>query len=477
MIATLARHDDAYRYLPKWIAIMVFLATTWLGLATALGDRIEPWLLVALCWLGPASHLALTSRLERSRDVWLALPIPGRSLWAAHGLALLLASGAVLGAILVAAFGSVILVGSLSAELASRFAPIVRLLAVASLHMVAMWLLAIAVMQARRPQLAGPTVATRHDLVFAGGLVVITTASIVGLGHWGRAAALLPVVLAIAITTATWRRIPGALLVAPTGLAPEDHGGGRRDITAPDTRATVGIPWWRLVFIVLRTTAKNPFMFVLAYPILACLGLLLGGGGPARPLESFHGYFIAAITAYTLFAMTVAALQRSARFDHLPLSRRRLLGILLLPQVACLVLGSATGAAIGAWRGSLAAPAASPILATLLTGSLFLIALGIYLGWLRAAVGDRRRGLVFTTILMVLLALHIAPYATVLTHTVHADRISTFLQILTTEVVAAVPGGTLFLAAATVVILGLLLRWVVARLERAELPWTEGCGF
>jgi hypothetical protein len=342
-MATLVRHHDAYRYLGKWTLVTLLLATAWLGAITRLagdgggGGAVDPWLLLTTMWVGPALHLVAGPGDRRCRDLLLTLPLSGRRLWLAHVLATGVAAAMVLAITLGVSWAGLAWLGRIGLADGGGIGALRDKLGPVALQISSWWVLLLVALQTYRPGLAqvsrgrGYTVAT-------GAAVIVGGMAVANLGRLGPATAAVPVVLAAGLGVLAWRRVPPVLSVAPREAQAAGRVRAASSPVGPSRPAPLLLP-----LTILRATAKNQALPIVAYPLLVGLGFMLGDNASAFTAAENDSFLLVAITAYAVFAITAAALPRFWLFDHLPISRARILAILLAPQVLCLAAGFGGG--------------------------------------------------------------------------------------------------------------------------------------
>ncbi len=352
---TLVRHHDAYRQLRKWTPLALVAGTAWLGFVTrVVGDngQANPWVLLGTMWFVPALHLVAGGSDRRCREVLLTLPLNGRRLWLAGVLAHAAASGLVLLVTLGTAWAGLAWLGHLGVGDGIGIAALRAHLGPVALQIASWWVLLLVSLQARRPGLVELTHGRVYTLV-TGVALVVGGLAVTNLGRYGPGTALVPLVIATLVGALAWRRVPSALSLAPR--APRAAGRARPASSAVGRSRPVP---WLLPLTIVRATAKNQALPILTYPLLTGLGFMLGDNASAFTEAEFDSFLLVAITAYSVFAVTAACLPRLWFFDHLPISRGRILATLLVPQALCLAVGFGAGRvlvhALGATREPIA---------------------------------------------------------------------------------------------------------------------------
>ena len=338
----LIRHHPQLRpvYI-KWLMLVLGAVTIWLGVMAAnLGSELfqVPWLKMSWIWIAPAMYLALGPQNQRAREFTLTLPIDVRAVWRANVGAILLTSGTMM------VFTLAVVQFSLQG-LFSLLGPLLRpqiSMATALLnfwcHGLAWWLLLAALVLNDRPGVAN---VPRDQAWRVRQLTLLfgTFAGLLGLGLLGPVAALLPFVASLVLFIRAEHLLPPTMTMAsrePATAAPRP---------APTTYAAAsakrcGRPTW---LVIQLATAKQPALQLVAAVILLLLGVMISGWSTFSDAGEHLGVFMVPMVSYCLFALAGAPLLKLTIFDHLPISRRRILASLLLPLVALLAVGFAAG--------------------------------------------------------------------------------------------------------------------------------------
>ncbi len=167
------RQDVTIRALPAWLVFGPFLTLSLATLIVIYGSilhdlgllstaALESWVLW-LPWLPPASFLAYAQWRRRASDLDLALPLPARRLWLAHGLSLCLGAAAILtlSATLIALYADADTPG----QGLGMIAPALRLLAGL--------VIAVAVLESRQPALVRLTPSATNALLVTAALAAV----------------------------------------------------------------------------------------------------------------------------------------------------------------------------------------------------------------------------------------------------------------------------------------------------------------
>ncbi len=338
ILALIWRHD-AIRGLPRWLMILTAGATLLLGIITYSAARgMTPAfdLPLALTWLFASSHVLIGRDRRRCGELEATLPISARRLWLAHLAALLAADLISLILIVGLSFGVLGFLQGLEEGLARPFPTASDLLLLVS---------GFLLLLAWRESDHGIRPVTR-----VGGLLQLATilALILVLAQRPAASFLLLLLPAIVLFWRSWRGLPAVFESRrrgrPRSARPERTGTAAAGFETGGGAPAPIIQSMTLLF----TTAKHPAALLLGYGFLFGFGMVQGG--ISADLMNIRLNYVP-MTAYMILAMTAKPLQILGPFEALPLSRRRMLAILLLPCLGLLSLGYLAGR-IGAEPGS-----------------------------------------------------------------------------------------------------------------------------
>jgi hypothetical protein len=328
----------------KWLMMAFALATFWLGTMAFLVARTgaaPPWWQLVMIWLPTALFLALGAQGQRCRDFALGLPVSGRTIWVAHVIAVLLTSGVALALCLAVQHGVLILLhgaGELGPE---RMGPALASQPAVWRDAVVWWLLAVAVLLNDRPHLVEIPRSRREGAIRD----AIVLGALIGLAllppRMGLPGSLVVLAAAVGLFARAWSRVPPALTVAGREPLPAGRSRGRGAVTRRPA------PWQRRPrwLVVLMACNKHPQLLLVSSPFVALMGAAISPAITVATDGVQTSVLFVAIAAYMMFSFAAVPLGRLAIFDHLQISRRRLLTYLLVPQLVVLGIGYAGGLA------------------------------------------------------------------------------------------------------------------------------------
>lgn len=353
MIGSLISRDPALRLMGRWTVMSVLSGTVVANLRMAVGaaalhdpEGAPPTLgllTILVLWV-PVGVYAIYAALEkRCHRVDLALPIPGRSLWLSHTLAVAAATLGVLAATaVIAAFaewGFAQLNGDGGGVTAGGVVPLaLKLGSVALLATVG--LQAVSRSSSRLSRTA-PHVAT--SILFAAGILGATLL----LDRAPIALALVPLAAAAALLQVVHRSVAPALVLSPAhagvggvGVAPN----GRTAWTGAGTTRPARSPWL-LISAVYRSVSKMPASPLVGFPFVFLMGALLSGYYRAWRGEESLRFLMVVMAAYMLMTFTVNPPRRLFAIDAFPVRRRLVFAVLVLPLIVIFSMGYAVGRA------------------------------------------------------------------------------------------------------------------------------------
>ena len=353
----LLKQNPTIRTLPRWLglsAVPVALIVN-LNMFIALGYKqtFDPLVMLAVVWFSFTIFLVF-GELTRCSPFEMALPIPAKRLWLAHVSAVVIS-----GAVMLAVTGGLVAGGNwLLWRLSGRWMVPVEEMRGLAVHLCAGLLLAVALLQSPLPPVHRlPRSAVRVVLVMAATLALVVVLN--AIGAW---TALLTLSLAAAVGLHRYRRVPRAFTLSTAG---ETVAGpvSRDEITAGwKAHAAASTPrgavfarlLHRTIFRCFYVGAKRKFSPWLTFPFIALFGALLSVLDTLW-FEDSQRFLYVPMTVYVLISFSAHPLGALYLLDGLPVSRRRVWNILVIPYLAVLLAGYGLGAAVVALRADTAA--------------------------------------------------------------------------------------------------------------------------
>ena len=332
--------DPALRLLPVWVAMVATTVSVVMGVLVLNATKNEQPLpavpLVVVGWLGVALFLLFGKVRVRASAFDLTLPLTARRLWLGHVLGVLLAGTVIALTILAVVMAHRLLPGTLGTTL-GPWALLASLLSGLCL--------AVALMESQQPSLAEVSRSRGYFLrtgaILAGVLALLL---LISAGHvaW----TVVPALVAIAIGMRTYGALPEAFTVVPSEAQLAAAGAGTLAGTGLPVEAGPPSRWivWQSALRISSCGAKD----LLGYPLLAVIGLMLGGAlevvAPDEDLKMLR-YLYVPLATYMMFTLVPLRLGRLHNVDFLPLSRRLLFFVVIVPQFAMMWLGYGAGVA------------------------------------------------------------------------------------------------------------------------------------
>lgn len=339
MILSRIAGDRALRSVSLWIVAASLNTSVMAGLilwrSVRHGGEIPIGWMVGVAWLGVAVYLAFGQVRTRCSGLDLSLPIPTRTIWAAHMLAVLIAGGV----IVAVSFISLILNWILLAGLDSvEPGPLLF-----SLLLLAGFVLAALLVQLPRRSLASIPITPGYAVWVAGVLIGVPLLIVVASGA-GFVGLFLIALLATAIGGWMYRTVPPSFIIVP--LEP-----GRADRPIEDGEAPPAAGRGRWTYaLTLAGGVSAGAQELMVLPLIVIFGMILGGGLNAISLDSLREmqFLYLPMIVYMLFVVIGPRLGRLHQLDALPISRRTLCMTLLAPYFVLLCAGYGLGTIVSA---------------------------------------------------------------------------------------------------------------------------------
>ena len=351
----LLRQNPAVRSLPRWLIISAVTAVTILNFITFLAIKygaektsFNPNVFVFLVWLIITLYLVFGEVGTRCSPFDMALPVSARRLWLSHVCAVVLAGVAILTVTAALTAGGVWLLWKLMGKWLIQVKGIPDLAALLSSGLI----LAVAIVQTPNPPVQ------KKSRTWQSGVFVLLVMSavftlIISLLRYHPVVALGPLAAAMVIGYLRLRTVPTAFTLVPL----EAESGGERaerpvplssdEWAAATARRSSGALRFRW-FVGLtaqrcsRVGLRKKLSPWLTAPFLVLFGALLSAlGGDAVP-ENMR-YFYVSLAVYIVMAFTSIPLDRLGMVDALPIPRRFLFVVMILPSFATLAVGYGVG--------------------------------------------------------------------------------------------------------------------------------------
>ena len=359
----LIRRDPIRESLPRWILISALSASVMEGLRTfsltatrtglrSLDPDLQQTMTACILWVPLILFLALGNTGWRCRMFDLALPLTARRLWLAHLMAVLL-GGLIL---LSTAVGVIGLHRLLLSTLPGRIPANLGLLGLYTPAAAVMILAAVLTQSFQPAQYRIRLSRIGRCLFFL--LLISAWGLILVLRQLHPAICCVPVLLAVWAGLRTYRSLPAGFRLVPldADVVRETHRAVHRENRVGvlpgikqngSAEGRVGRGWafrWFLLRTVLRTLAKKPAAWFMPYPFLIFFGLLISGylTGLSGHRDDYEYAFLL-LAVFMLFNFLLVPLSSLHYVDALPLSRRFLCGLILLPGLGFFFLSYGAG--------------------------------------------------------------------------------------------------------------------------------------
>ena len=341
--------DRALRSAPLWIVVTALNTSVLMGVIAMRLARDEPALLptrqlALILGLALAVYLLAGGVRSRCRRIDMTLPLSTRNLWTVHsiatclaGLLVLLASAAMLTAHM-----------SVLSRLAA-FSANGKVLVGLCVQLAAIWFLAVMAMQSYRTDLRKPTGRKAFLTSLAIAVGILALAAI--LAGRSRSLTIAPIVLGVILGYRSLRRLPKCLSLLPLEGSIEESTGAAAPELAQTSESSQ--PSERMVshrasrMLIARALFHTPPWGAatgwIALLFVAGLGFLVSGVLGAWQPDADVRLWAATMTVYMLLAFFAPLTFRLPALDPLPVSRRLLFALLVLPAVFSLMLGYGVG--------------------------------------------------------------------------------------------------------------------------------------
>ena len=320
------------------------------------GTMASSLFLAGLIWFSISPFLLFGKARERCNALDLALPIPARKLWLAHVSTLILL-GLAYATLIV---GTLWIMFWMFSRAPADFAVVKQSLAVIYLPVASGLVLIVVLLQ--RAKASQCQVPRGHAYAIYSMLFLCTGfALIVLLSSLPGPAALVPIGVAVFLGYRTYRSLPPAF----TWIPADTHAGIELPQVTRDAaimRAVEAEEWemygkrgpmhgiqfgWFLIRLLCFHPSRNRFAALFFFPLFFLWGLFMSGFFAAwRDLELPQFSYII-LSGYLLMSFLPAQMLQIPGVDFLPVSKKLIAALLLIPAFLFLALGLGAGA-IGA---------------------------------------------------------------------------------------------------------------------------------
>lgn len=342
------RRDRALRSAPLWIVVTALNTSVLMGVIALQNARQESAVfptreLTLVLGLALAVYLLVAGVRDRCRRIDMTLPLSTRNLWTVHSVATLLA-----GFLIIVASAGVLAIHLTILSRVAAFSAGTDVLVGLCAQLAAIWFLAVMVMQSYRTDLKKPT--GRRAILISLTAAVGILASAAFLGEHSLAIASVATALGMILGYRTLHDLPKTFSLWPLEVSDQNTSGG---VEVPTQRSksrqpAAGVPS-RLTSrtLIARTLVHTPPWGAatgwIALLFIAGLGFLMSGVLRAWYPEANVRLWVAAMAVYMLLAFFAPVTFRLPALDPLPVSRRLLFALIVLPAIFSLTLGYAGG--------------------------------------------------------------------------------------------------------------------------------------
>jgi hypothetical protein len=340
--------DRALRSSPLWIVVTALNTSVLMGvIAMRLardGSGQPPTRQLALVLgLALAVYLLTSGVRSRCRRIDMSVPLSTKNLWMVHSLATCLAGFLIL-LVSVAVLVAHLSILSRISEYSGSGGELVSV----GTKLAAIWFLAVMVMQSYRTDLRKPTGRKSILMSLATGAAVLILAVI--LEGQSLSLSIVPIVVGAALGFRSFIGLPETFSLTPLEVSAQSTTPSAADPSptsvSPTAAATtpahrpLGVLIARVLFHTPPWGAATGWVALL---FIAGLGFLMSGVLRAWEPDADVRLWVATMTVYMLLAFFPPLTFRLPTLDPLPVSRRFLFALLVLPAVLSLMLGYGGG--------------------------------------------------------------------------------------------------------------------------------------
>lgn len=349
MIATWIRQHSVIRSLWRWIPLIIGGGTFLFGITMFLhlgfpGSAPGPFswdyiIWVFILWKGFSAFLYTPPGRERCSLFTVGLPIPARELWLAHLAASILATWVLLaiGIGLIAAlqwlYESVFLHNPVA--MTPGFLTM-------SIQFGAGFLLGVVILQTAAPARQSIPLDRKYFFRTFSCLLGIPTIILI-LSALPLIFAVVPVVIAAILAYRVYHSLPESLSVAPSAAVPSDRPSAESASQADGPGPLAVGPKWRLYLKLYRILTIHPILAAIPLVFVFLMGAIQSdfstlwlGGDDIR-------FTYVVLTGYMLMATIAVPMNQLHMLDGLPVSRHRILALIIIPVFLILSLGYGAG--------------------------------------------------------------------------------------------------------------------------------------
>ena len=340
--------DQALRSSPWWIVVTALNTSLLMGVVAMrqARDGVGPpptRQLALILGLALAVYLLTSGVRSRCRRFDMILPMSTRNLWLVHSIATCLAGLFILlasVAVLVAHMSILSRISAVSGANKEFFAIVIQLAAI--------WFLAVMVMQSYRVDLRKPK--GRNWILMS--LTLATAVLILAVILEGRtlSLAVVPILGGVALGLRTYNDLPRSLSLWPLEVSTRssmafgsDPSLAAASPASAESTSSHHSVWLLLTRTLFHTPPWGAATGWIALLFIAGLGFLMSGVIRAWEPGADVRLWVATMTVYMLLAFFAPLTFRLPTLDPLPVSRRQLFALLVLPAVFSLMLGYAGG--------------------------------------------------------------------------------------------------------------------------------------
>ncbi|MDH3628361.1 MAG: hypothetical protein OES25_12020 [Acidobacteriota bacterium] len=338
-LARLARRRT-WRMLPIWALATGVNTSVLLGLlafrAASQEKTISTLMLIWVCWVGVATYLVFADARTRCSHFEMSLPVRARQLWANHLGSLLVGGFVNIGLALLVVAAHRLLLLRVNSDVSYWSLCVVLVTGV---------VLATLLLQLPRPTLA--RIPVNVGTVAWAIVVLCGTPWLLGLAATAGPAAVAGLAVVVAILAIViYRAVPPTYSLIPLeAQSPEKVGATSLSPSTRTSRLLVPLTIARCVSAGAKELAAVPIIFL--------GGVILGGGLLAFGAgERELRFLYIPMAIYMMFAVIGPRLASLHYLDPLPISRRPLIAMLVVPYFLIVCLGYGCGAFLAAERRS-----------------------------------------------------------------------------------------------------------------------------